>query len=823
MDNTVFCDSYDHTVYKYFGILMFLGTLGVGVLSGCIPPLVVRGSDLALNGRYQSISFALKSALAFVYVFAEQRHRFYHLSFTLFFQTLLLFTSITMRPCLVERINFHRSAIFCASVFCTLSCLVASGLDDILNPIPILLLISSLLALLAMLVNKYYYFVCTKLFPEIPFEDGLYNGDLSVGQNVPHGHGTITWGFDDRVFTGYFRFGKVNGYGVLTFGKKFYQGNHSDGRRHGFGMTNIMEMEDEESYEGFWNSDIPQGPGTKKFVDGDRFDGDFDGGFEHGEGKWTYETSLGIHSTTGTWDHGVFTDVTLEEGQEYDGEIRYGVPHGEGVMTIGEDRFDGEWRAGKMHGFGKIQMLEGTYEGNFKEGMYHDDGIWTDENGTYSGKFFQGLKHGHGREETDDGVFEGHMYEGARGGYGTFTYGNGAKYQGTWKNNEYHGTGTLTTDDYVYDGHWFNGQKHGIRGHIKFMNGIEYDGGWHEDQFHGEGRLFIPDFGEYRGSFIEGAKSKIGRFVFLDGSEYIGEWDLDLPHGTGHFTFVSRRAVLMLASMDTGEIDAKLLRMRHQHVFNNGGTYNGTFEDGFISGDGVMMLHDGSKYEGSFKMSEPSGNGSLVYGAGGRYEGEWVGGEREGQGKMTYPDNRVYIGDWVANRRHGRGKLYGCTGELIQDCDWVGDLPVHGQAIPVDIDEELPEIDVDEFLRDIMPGAASPGEVEELRFRKRVELEEVFERLRIPIILEEQLTIIRIGKQLLSHRHLVIRKAMVHQQQVENEALQKATLAKVLNKWKEDFKTQNKREPKKSDLMGNSSISSVYKRYAELTKDKDVK
>ncbi len=823
MDETVRCDSYNHSVYKYFGIVMFLFTFATGVLSGCTPPLVVRGSDLALNGRYQSISFSLKAALAFVYVAAEERHRWYHLSITFFLQSLLLFISISMRPCLVERINFHRSAIFCVPVLCTVACAVASGLDDILNPIPILLLIASLTALGILLFQKYYVLVCHKLFPQIEFEEGLYEGDLSIGLNVPHGHGSITWGFDDRVFSGFFSFGKVNGFGVLTFGKKFYQGDHCNGRRHGFGMTNIMEMEDEESYEGFWVDDIPQGPGTKKFVDGDRFDGDFDGGFEHGEGKWTYETTLGKHVTTGTWDHGVFTDVVLEEGQEYDGEIRYSVPHGEGVMTIGEDRFEGEWRAGKMHGFGKIQMLEGTYEGHFQEGMYHDDGIWTDANGTYSGKFFQGLKHGHGREETDDGVFEGHMHEGTRGGYGSFTYCNGARYQGTWKNNEYHGTGTLTTEDYVYDGHWFNGQKHGIRGHIKFTNGIEYDGGWHEDQFNGEGRLFIPDFGEYRGCFIEGAKSKIGRFVFLDGSEYVGEWDLDLPHGQGHFTFVSRRAVLMLASMDTGEIDAKLLGMRHQHVFNNGGEYTGTFEDGYISGDGVMVLHDGSKYQGSFKMSEPSGNGTLEYGAGGRYEGEWVAGEREGQGKMTYPDNRVYVGEWVANRRHGRGKLFGSMGELISDCDWVGDLPVHARTIDVNLEQELPVLDVDEFLRDIMPGAASPEEVEELRFRKRVELEEVFGRLRIPILLDEQLTIIRLGKQLLGHRHLVFRKVMVQQQQLENEALQKATLAKVLNKWKEDFKGANNREPKKSDLMGNASISSVYKRYAELSKEKEGK
>lgn len=810
---SVACGEYDHQLNAVAGGFIFTVAYVIGVVSGTVPALVARCGDMALNGRFLSVSFATKAMLAVVYVVAAERHRFYHLAFTAALQILLLFISFSMRPCLVERVNFHRSAVYSVSIITTSMCIIAASLDDVLSPVALVAGMTALLALVILLVGKYFLLVCHKLFPRIDFEAGEYEGELSLGFDVPHGHGVLTWPFEDRVFTGNFFYGKVHGYGVLNFDKVFYQGDHVAGQRHGFGMTNIMENEEEESYEGFWEFDLPHGQGTKKFVDGNVYEGNFVNGFEHGAGKWSFDSSVGRTSANGVWENGIFMNVVLDEDQEYQGEIRYGVPHGEGTMTIGDDVFEGEWRAGKMHGFGRVQMLEGSYEGHFCEGLYSDEGIWTDANGIYSGKFLLGLKHGHGREETNDGVYEGQFEEGCRNGYGTFTYSSGAVYQGSWKNNEYHGTGLLVTEDYEYDGNWSQGKKQGSRGHITFANGMEYVGGWLEDQFHGEGRLRIPGVGEYEGRFTAGNRSGLGKMLFIDGSEYLGEWDLDLPHGAGQFTFTSMKSVFMLSSVES-DVNTRTL-------LDFGGEYNGTFEDGEMEGNGSLVCQDGSRYDGEFKHNLPHGRGRIVYATGGSYEGEWTKGERGGHGTMCYPDKRKYTGEWVGDRRSGHGELCGPQGEIISECEWVSDIPVHKKEIQVE-DDLIPTIDIDEFLRDIMPAAVNPVELEEGRMRKRQELDEVYHRIRIPIVLDEEVSLVRIFKHLLTMQHNMVRSKIAKEEQEAFDSMIRATLASVLNVWKAEFAKKHERDPKKSDLLSDLSISPVYKRYIELTNKQQV-
>ena len=836
------CGSAQHRSYALAGGIIAALAYMVGMTAGTIPELVKRATDTALNGRYVSVSFAIKAMIAVVYVVASENHPFYHLSFTLFLQMLLLFISISMRPCLIERINFHRSAAFALSIIPTVMCLVATALADPVAVLPFGVGFSFLGAAVILLILKYYTMVCGKLLPEINFNDGKYKGDICLGWNLPHGHGTLD--FAESKFTGRFVFGKYDGYGVTIsvaeemvadqyiakrikdgdvrseeeirqdIARQFFNGMHRDGKRNGFGTTNVMKNPGELSYEGFWRDDMYNGSGTKKFDNGDEFQGEFVDMLEDGIGTWSFDTSLGPHKVTGLWERGIFTEVVLSPDEVYEGETRYGVPHGEGKMTIGDIVFEGEWRAGKMHGLGTVESPEGQYDGNFFEGEYHDQGTWTDDVSVYSGKFKHGLKHGHGREETEDGVYEGMFEEGDRNGYGTFTYSNGAVYQGSWRDGEYSGAGYLKTDEFEFDGVWLNGKRHGGRGHIEYTNGEQYLGGWANDRFQDNGILRLPGLGEFHGTFDNGNKVGLGRFNFLDGSEYIGNWEDDRAHGEGKFVFSSRKAVYLLASMDAYDSRQMMSNSRDRYFLDFGGTYVGEFQAGEMSGEGAVTASDGTLYEGEWQHSVPHGHGVLTYPSGGEYVGEWVNGQREGRGIMEYVDNRSYEGEWLNGRRHGQGVLRAPNGDILHEGDWLADVPVATNRLKVEV--EIPTVDVDEFIREIMPAASSATEIEESRFRKRLEIEEVYMRLVVSTILEEELATVRFAKAFFQSTHAFKRAEIVQEESETSRALQKATLAKVLNVFKAMFRYEHDREPKKSDLVNNRIIAPIYRRYQEL-------
>ena len=842
LDETVECLSRKHLEYAVTGGVVFLLTFLVGVSAGAVPSLVHRYADTSLNGRFMSISFAVKAMIAVVYTVCQSRHEFYLTGGIVALQVFLLFLSISLRPSLVERVNYHRSGAYALVIIISIIVIVSAGLADPLTPLPFIIGFIGLGLAVLLLFVKYYFLTCAKLFPEIKarFIAGspAYEGDMCLGRNLPHGHGKLRWA-DGRTFTGKFKYGKESGYGVFTIGKYFYEGNFQEGLRHGFGMTNLMMMLKRgdlgekdtldadlqaESYEGFWVANRHHGAGTKKFSDGDRFDGSFEDDLEHGTGTWTMMTSGGVYVVRGEWRRGRYEAGAFDSHeQEYSGSLRYGVPHGRGTMRIGDDAvFEGDWRAGKMHGQGTVKMFEGEYTGSFFEGLYHDEGTWKDTHGIYVGKFASGLKHGHGVETTEDGKYEGSFEKGYRHGYGTFRYNELEYYQGTWRKNDYHGTGLLVTDEYVYDGQWVDGRKEGVRGHITFKNGVEYIGGWQSDRFYDHGRLRIPGLGEYQGKFVDGNRVGQGRFRFSDGSEYNGDWDRDLANGQGRLSFLSTQAIKTFAAMSPSEVTVV-----HDRTFlSSGGEYVGAFEDGEFSGEGRVVCSDGAVYEGEWRHSTPYGVGTFTTTSGGRYEGEWVDGRRNGIGIMLYPDRRQYEGEWREDKRHGHGVLRALrsdgTLQILHECEWVDDAPVsEGRNVKTLASyAELPAVDIEEFLRAIMPNQSSPLEVSESRMRKRLDVEEMCYRLLGGLGLEEELGRLRLARSILTLQHSMVRNVLSKEFLEESMSLQMTTLARVLNQWKLEFRSANNRDPKKSDIMNSRSIAPIYKRYMELTRDK---
>jgi len=95
----------------------------------------------------------------------------------------------------------------------------------------------------------------------------------------------------------------------------------------------------------------------------------------------------------------------------------------------------------------------------------------------------------------------------------SYTWADGSKYVGAWKEGKYHGQGTYT--------HW---------------NGDKYVGTWKDDSYHGQGTLTYSNGDKYVGAYKEGKQHGQGIYSFANGDVDEGEWKEDKRHGTFSLT-----------------------------------------------------------------------------------------------------------------------------------------------------------------------------------------------------------------------------------------------------------------------------------------------
>ena len=87
-------------------------------------------------------------------------------------------------------------------------------------------------------------------------------------------------------------------------------------------------------------------------------------------------------------------------------------------------------------------------------------------------------------------------------GKGIFTFANGNKYNGHYKNNKQHGKGVFTFfTKSSYDGDWEDGKKHGS-GIYTYASGDVYVGCYKDGSKHGKGNFDWVDGDNYNGGEI---------------------------------------------------------------------------------------------------------------------------------------------------------------------------------------------------------------------------------------------------------------------------------------------------------------------------------
>lgn len=259
---------------------------------------------------------------------------------------------------------------------------------------------------------------------------------------------------DSSVYSGYYKDGVPNGYGIFIRKIDKYEGDFVNGLPDGKGKFTITAEGDDDSevgdlYDGSWSKGYFNGYGIIFYTRGNGYKGYFLNGGRHGKGTFTWEDG---GSYDGDWENNKMHGKGIRiwaDSSKYEGNWNNDNRHGKGICTYASGNiYEGDWENDNPHGKGTFTWKDGSkYEGDWINGYQQGNGILTWEDGSkYEGDFLYGNRHGKGKltygkdNEFAGDVIEGEYVEDSRSGQGTYYYKNGNYDIGTWKNHKKHGT-----------------------------------------------------------------------------------------------------------------------------------------------------------------------------------------------------------------------------------------------------------------------------------------------------------------------------------------------------------------------------------------------
>lgn len=284
--------------------------------------------------------------------------------------------------------------------------------------------------------------------------------------------------------------GLMHGKGTLRFRHGHYVGEFQDGHMTGHGS---LTMSSGDVATGHFVNGVMQGPGTIEYLrvePVDRVAARRSARYEPGE--LTLEAGGG----------------TPKEGDKFVGSFVNGVRqgHGEFQSPATGTTYVGAWHNDLMHGEGSLTQPSCSMVGSFVEGVFVRGDYRAPDGTLYSGTFTQWrLLQGAGRiEYANGGTYVGHCRDSLREGTGTFTYPDGSKFDGEWKNN-CRMAGTFT-----------GGPTNPVRTYMGPFNEV--------GMLHGvTGRIVYSDGRTFRGAFFNGEPSK-GEMAWPNGLQISGKW-----------------------------------------------------------------------------------------------------------------------------------------------------------------------------------------------------------------------------------------------------------------------------------------------------------
>jgi|TARA_B100001964_G_scaffold13332_1_gene13883 hypothetical protein len=197
-----------------------------------------------------------------------------------------------------------------------------------------------------------------------------------------------------------------------------------------------------------------------------------------------------------------------------------------------------------------------------------------------------------------------------------------------------------------------------------FGDGAKYDGEFKDGQYHGQGNIIWSDGSTHVGNFEKGSRHGKGKSTYPDGMVEQGIFKLGKLDGEGKRTYPDGRVEQgtftkgkLKKPMENLEAKKKLPECKGKDttkwtncsgtvsIDNLAGIYKGEWLNGHAHGEGFLLGPGDEKYIGQFKNGLKDGTGKQEYENGDLYEGGFRKGLKHGEGILRNISKYI-VGIW---------------------------------------------------------------------------------------------------------------------------------------------------------------------------------
>ena len=139
-------------------------------------------------------------------------------------------------------------------------------------------------------------------------------------------------------------------------------------------------------------------------------------------------------------------------------------------------------------------------------------------------------------------------------------------------------------------------------GTYTFADGDKYVGEYKDDKGNGQGTYTFANGDKYVGEYKDDKRNGQGTYTYANGDKYVGEYKDDKGNGQGTFTFGPNTE--WAGDKYVGEYKDDKFNGRGTYTFASGNKYVGEFKDDKRNGQGTYTYADGTVEEGIWKDGE---------------------------------------------------------------------------------------------------------------------------------------------------------------------------------------------------------------------------